>query len=124
MSQGTNATRTLAEQLAYVKPAKINQLSAIMLNASIVYELGGDYKALFKKARFANLGLLRRIYRQLEEADWETIEEISRIMSDDTTFQREQIPAPVIEKTVVATTPVFSPLSLRARNCMSLTVTA
>ena len=53
-----------------------------MLNASIAFEAGGNYKEIFRRARNRSIGLMKRIYELLLNATQEEIENLSRNLTD------------------------------------------
>ncbi len=53
-----------------------------MLNASIAFETGGNYKEIFRRARNSNIGLMKKKYELLLNATQEEIENLSRNLTD------------------------------------------
>ncbi len=53
-----------------------------MLNASIAFETGGNYREVFRRAKQRKIGVLRRIYELLENASYEEIENLSKSLSE------------------------------------------
>lgn len=58
----------LATQIYKLKPKQIKQLADTMLNASIVYQTGGNWREIIRRAKQRKVGLLRRIYDMLQHA--------------------------------------------------------
>ena len=72
---------SLTSQLKNLSPQQIKSLSDTMLNASIAFETGGNYREIFRRAKQRKIGLMRRIYELLEQAPYEDIENLSKSLA-------------------------------------------
>ena len=81
----------LTNQLKNLSPEQIKSLSDTMLNASIAFETGGNYKEIFRRARNRSIGLMKRIYELLLNATQEEIENLSRNLTDGGTAEVQEV---------------------------------
>ncbi|WP_347987711.1 hypothetical protein [Methylomonas sp. AM2-LC] len=73
---------SLTSQLKNLSPQQIKSLSDTMLNASIAFETGGNYREVFRRAKQRRIGLMRRIYELLEQAPYQDIENLSKVLAE------------------------------------------
>ena len=68
----------LSNQVKSLNTTQFKSLNDTLLDASIAYEGGGNYREIFRRAKLRRVGLLRKIYGMLEQAPCEEIEIISK----------------------------------------------
>lgn len=61
---------------------QLNELHETMTSASLAYELGGDFKKIFRAAKHRKIGMMRRIYERLENCDIKQIEAMSKSLGE------------------------------------------
>ena len=67
----------LADQVKNLSHKKLFDLKSTMTEAAVAFEIGGNPKEIFRRAKHRNIGLLRRIYAKLEKADREGLRSMS-----------------------------------------------
>ena len=61
---------------------QLSELHEVMTNASLAYELGGNFKEIFRRAKHRKIGRMRRIYQRLENCDIKQIEAMSKSLGE------------------------------------------
>jgi len=71
---------SLTSQLPKLTTEQLKSLADAMLDASLAYESGQNWRPILLRARSRKVGLMRRIYDMLlQERDFETV---SKILGD------------------------------------------
>ena len=68
----------LTNQLKDLDAMQIKSLNSTILDASIAYEAGGNYREIFRRAKCRRVGLMRSIFEMLEQVPEAEIENLSR----------------------------------------------
>ena len=82
MKKYNHHTLPLTKQLDRLNANQLKELQHVLLNASITYELNGDYKSIFRKAKNTHVGYLKRLYGFLETSSIEIMQGLSKDLSD------------------------------------------
>jgi hypothetical protein len=71
----------LANQFKNLSRTQFKCLSLAVLDASIAYEGGGNYREIFRRAKLRRNGLMRQVFESLENAPQEEIECLSKSLN-------------------------------------------
>jgi hypothetical protein len=72
-------------ELNLAKPEQLFELQTAMIDASVAYELGGDWRIPFKKLMHKYpLGYMHRVSRMLSKIDRRQLDRLSAAMALDT----------------------------------------
>jgi hypothetical protein len=73
----------LIRHLDKLNDSQVRSLNDTMLNAGIAFENGGNYREIFHRAKHQHIGLMRRIYKILEQSTPEDIETLSKSLAGE-----------------------------------------
>lgn len=73
---------TTETRLSPLPREKVSHIQDVMINGCLAFRLGGDYKTLFRRARNRALGVQRKAFDQLLEADDAGMERLEAILLD------------------------------------------
>ena len=73
----------LVTEVARLKPYQVKRLAEVMLDASLKYEYGLNWRILFTKEKNRSLGKLRKILETLEGLTDEEFDRVSDILSEE-----------------------------------------
>ena len=73
---------SLTSQLKNLNDKQLKSMCDTMLNASIAFENGGNYREIFRRAKQGRVGLVQRIYESLEQAEPNEIEALSNSLAE------------------------------------------
>lgn len=73
---------SLTSQLKNLNDKQLKSMCDTMLTASIAFENGGNYREIFRRAKQGRIGLVRRIYESLEQAEPKEIEALASSLAE------------------------------------------
>jgi len=73
---------SLTSQLPQLNDSQLKSLCDTLLTAAMVYENDGNYREIFRRAKYRHLGLMRRIYELLQHATRDEIDALSNSLSE------------------------------------------
>lgn len=65
---------SLTNQIANLNDVQIHSLHNTLLDACTAMELNGNWREIFRRAKYRNIGLMKRIYELLHKANPEDID--------------------------------------------------
>lgn len=73
---------SLTKQLPKLTDTQIHELHNRLLDACTAMELGGDWREVFRRAKYRHIGRMHRIYELLQHATHDEIDRAARHLTE------------------------------------------
>ncbi len=72
----------LQRLLAKLPTKSLHKIHQVLTEASLVYELGGDWQGVIKKSRYRAVGITRKILEYIEDSDDKIMDDVSKVFAE------------------------------------------